>query len=174
MKTSDSWPLSTVALLGGISILPSTSIFSVTFEATAEKLKISSSAYNNAMKSFVYIYRYTNKYQHCRKVVTVGFTETMVPINQNRWNHITATIKSHDTNQTFTFFTVCVLQFSLNYLLLLLVLLVLSTCNNIRHHCINQRQTFHQALFCSILKDDNLEWDFKQDIYKELEHSIWL
>jgi hypothetical protein len=36
MKTSDSWPLNTVALLGGISILPSTSIFSVTFDVTAE------------------------------------------------------------------------------------------------------------------------------------------
>jgi len=100
--------------------------------------------------------------------VAVCFTETMVAINQNRWNHITATIKSHDTNKTFTFFTVCVLQFSLNYLLLLLVLLVLSTCNYIRHHRINQRQAFHQTLFCSVLKDDNLECDFKQYIYKEL------
>ena len=90
------------------------------------------------MKSFVYIDTQIST-SVSAKVVAVVFTETMVPIDQNRWNHITLTIKSHDTNQTFTFFTVCVLQFSLNYLLFLLVLLVLPTCNYIRHHCINQR-----------------------------------
>ena len=166
MKTSDSWPLSTVALLGGISILPSTSIFSVTFDATAEKCKISSSASNNAMKSYVYIDTQI-------RISISGRWRQQISLKQwypsTRWHHIPATIKSHDMNQTVTFFTVCVLQFSLNYLLLLLVLLVLSTCNYIRHHRINQRQTFHQALFCSVLKDDKLtSWDFKKDFLKNL------